>query len=93
MAAGHGGDPARWQEAFEGLMNRIVGRFARVEPRRRVGELMGGAAVGPATQRLLEHRRVGRGGHPGEGVKAKSSGGESEPAADSPEAGCGQLLA
>ncbi|MFF2920798.1 hypothetical protein ACFVTP_00005, partial [Streptomyces celluloflavus] len=37
MAAGHSVDPARWQEAFEGLMSRIVGRFARVELRRRVG--------------------------------------------------------
>jgi SRSO17 transposase len=40
MAAGHSVDPARWQEAFEGLMSRIAGRFARVEPRRRVRDLM-----------------------------------------------------
>lgn len=40
MAAGHSVDPARWQEAFEGLMNRIAGRFARVEPRRRTRRLM-----------------------------------------------------
>jgi hypothetical protein len=35
VAAGHSLDPARWQEAFECLMARIAGRFARVEPRRR----------------------------------------------------------
>ncbi|GHD76350.1 hypothetical protein GCM10010317_092730 [Streptomyces mirabilis] len=40
MAAGHSVDPARWQDAFEGLMSRIAGRFARVEPRRRVRDLM-----------------------------------------------------
>lgn len=33
-------DPARWQEAFEGLMARIAGRFTRVEPRRRVKDLV-----------------------------------------------------
>ncbi|MGW5942617.1 hypothetical protein ACWIG3_35860, partial [Streptomyces celluloflavus] len=37
MTAGHSVDPARWQETIEGLMSRIAGRFARVEPRRRVG--------------------------------------------------------
>ncbi|MFF1259233.1 MULTISPECIES: hypothetical protein [unclassified Streptomyces] len=36
VAADHSVDLARWQEAFEGLMGRIAGRFARVEPRRRV---------------------------------------------------------
>ncbi|MDH6623599.1 hypothetical protein M2271_001386 [Streptomyces sp. LBL] len=40
VAAGHSVDPARWQEAFEGLMARIAGRFTRVEPRRRVGRLV-----------------------------------------------------
>jgi hypothetical protein len=40
VAAGHGVDPARWQEAFDGLMARIAGRFTRVEPRRRVGRLV-----------------------------------------------------
>ncbi len=35
-------DPARWQEAFEALMGRIAGRFARVEPRRRVRDLVRG---------------------------------------------------
>ncbi|BDM70190.1 hypothetical protein HEK616_36770 [Streptomyces nigrescens] len=40
MAAGHSVDPARWQEAFEDLMAQIAGRFARVEPRRRVGRLV-----------------------------------------------------
>src|SRR5262245_21876921 len=36
VAAGNTVDPARWQEAFEVLMSGIVGRFARVEPRRRM---------------------------------------------------------
>lgn len=35
MAVGHSVDPARWQAVFEGLMARVAGRFARVEPRRR----------------------------------------------------------
>lgn len=39
VAAGHSVDPARWQEAFEGLMDRISGRLARVEPRRHVRQL------------------------------------------------------
>lgn len=40
MAAGHSVDPARWQEAFEVLIGRIAGRFVRVEPRRRVRQLV-----------------------------------------------------
>jgi SRSO17 transposase len=40
VAAGHSVDPAHWQEAFEGLMARIAGRFTRVEPRRRVRRLV-----------------------------------------------------
>ena len=40
VAAGHSVDPARWQEAFEGLMSRIAGRFTRVEPRRRARQLV-----------------------------------------------------
>jgi hypothetical protein len=46
VAAGHGVDPARWQEAFEVLMSRIAGRFARVEPRRRVRDLVLGLDPG-----------------------------------------------
>ncbi|GGJ73932.1 hypothetical protein GCM10010121_100530 [Streptomyces brasiliensis] len=40
MAAGHSVDPARWQDAFEGLMDGIAGRFTRVEPRRRIRRLV-----------------------------------------------------
>ena len=40
MAVGHSVDPARWQESFEALVGRIAGRFARVEPRRRVRRLV-----------------------------------------------------
>ena len=40
VAACHSVDPARWQEAFEGLMSRIAGRFTRVEPRRRARQLV-----------------------------------------------------
>ncbi|MGY4920771.1 IS701 family transposase [Streptomyces sp. 900116325] len=40
MAAGHGVDPARWHETFEDLLGRIAGRFTRVEPRRRVRQLI-----------------------------------------------------
>ncbi|MEV4680613.1 DUF664 domain-containing protein [Streptomyces kurssanovii] len=42
MAAGHSVDPVRRQEACEVLMGRIAGRFARVEPRRRVRDLVPG---------------------------------------------------
>ena len=37
---GHSVDRARWQESFEGLTQRIAGRFARVEPRLRVQDLV-----------------------------------------------------
>lgn len=40
MAAGHSIDPACWQDMFEVLMDRIAGRFARVEPRRRAREFV-----------------------------------------------------
>lgn len=40
VAAGHNIDPARWREAFDGLLGRIAVRFKRVEPRRRVGRLV-----------------------------------------------------
>ncbi|WP_443081080.1 IS701 family transposase [Streptomyces sp. PmtA] len=40
VAAGHSVDPARWQKAFEVLMGRIAGRFTRVEPRRRVRQMV-----------------------------------------------------
>ncbi|WP_439959869.1 hypothetical protein [Streptomyces griseorubiginosus] len=40
VAVGHSVDPARWQEAFDGLMSRIAGRFARVEPRIRAKHLV-----------------------------------------------------
>jgi len=36
VAAGHSVDPAGWQLAFDGVMSRVAGRFARVEPRRTV---------------------------------------------------------
>ncbi|WP_456114844.1 hypothetical protein [Streptomyces cyaneochromogenes] len=40
VAAGHSVAPAGWREVFEGLMGRIASRFARVEPRRRVRQLI-----------------------------------------------------
>ncbi|GAA5014846.1 hypothetical protein GCM10023335_38970 [Streptomyces siamensis] len=40
MAAGHNIDPSRWKKAFDGLMGRLAGRFARVEPRRRAARLV-----------------------------------------------------
>ncbi|GAA1913342.1 hypothetical protein GCM10009716_23640 [Streptomyces sodiiphilus] len=42
MAAGHSVDPARWDDDFEGLMQRIAGRVARSEPRTRVGKFIRG---------------------------------------------------
>lgn len=47
VAAGHSVDLARWQEAFEFLMGRIAGRCARVEPRRRVRDLVLGLLSDP----------------------------------------------
>jgi SRSO17 transposase len=35
VAAGLSVDPGRWRDQFDELMERIAGRFARVEPRRR----------------------------------------------------------
>lgn len=46
-------------------MARIAGRFARVEPLRRVGRLVLGPGIGPAAQKLLDQRRVDRKEHPG----------------------------
>jgi SRSO17 transposase len=40
VAAGHSIDTTRWKEAFDGLMGRLAGRFARVEPRRRAARLV-----------------------------------------------------
>lgn len=39
VAEGHSVDRAGRPESFEGLIQRIAGRFARVEPRRRVRDL------------------------------------------------------
>lgn len=47
VAAGHSVDLAPWQEAFEFLMGRIAGRFARVEPRRRMRDLVLGLLSDP----------------------------------------------
>jgi hypothetical protein len=40
VAAGHTVNPARWQEAFEGLMSRIAGRFTRAGSRRLARKLV-----------------------------------------------------
>ena len=42
VAAGHSIDPGRWKAEFDGLMARIAGRFARVEPRRLAGDAVRG---------------------------------------------------
>ena len=42
MAAGESVDPAHWQVRFDELLGRIAGRFARVEPRRRVRAFVAG---------------------------------------------------
>ncbi|MGW4984172.1 hypothetical protein [Streptomyces mirabilis] len=31
---------ARWQDAFDNLIGRVAGRFARIEPRRRMRKLV-----------------------------------------------------
>jgi SRSO17 transposase len=35
VAAGHSVDPARWTAGLDELLDRVAGRFGRVEPRRR----------------------------------------------------------
>jgi SRSO17 transposase len=40
VAAGHRVVPARWRALFEQVMDRVAGRFARVEPRRRVRQMV-----------------------------------------------------
>jgi hypothetical protein len=40
VVAGRSVVPARWQNALEGLRDRIAGRFGRVEPRRPVRQLV-----------------------------------------------------
>jgi hypothetical protein len=40
VTAGHSVNRARWQEAFEGLMSRIAGRFTRAGSRRRARKLV-----------------------------------------------------
>lgn len=47
MAAAHSVDPARWQEAFEGLTGRIAARFARVEPHLRARDFVRGLLADP----------------------------------------------
>jgi SRSO17 transposase len=42
VAAGESVDPAHWQVRFNELLGRIAGRFARVEPRRRVRAFVAG---------------------------------------------------
>jgi SRSO17 transposase len=46
VAAGLSVDLARWREQFDELMERIAGRFARVEPRRRARALVVGLLSG-----------------------------------------------
>jgi SRSO17 transposase len=42
VAAGHSIDATRWQAALQELLDRIAGRFARVEPRRRASAFVRG---------------------------------------------------
>jgi site-specific recombinase XerD len=47
MTATPDGNLARWQETFDNLMGRVAGRFARVEPRRRMRKLVLGLLSDP----------------------------------------------
>jgi SRSO17 transposase len=47
MAAGLSVDLDRWQREFDELMLRVGGRFARVEPRRRMALFVRGLLAGP----------------------------------------------
>jgi hypothetical protein len=46
VAASHRVDPDGWQRGFDELVERIACRFARVEPRRRVGLFLLGLLAG-----------------------------------------------
>jgi SRSO17 transposase len=46
VAACHSVDPDRWRRGFDEVLGRIAGRFARVEPRRRVGSFVLGLLAG-----------------------------------------------
>ena len=46
MAAYPSVDPDRWQDDFDELLERIAGRFARIEPRKRVRLFMLGLLAG-----------------------------------------------
>ena len=46
MAAGLSVDLDRWRREFDELMLRVGGRFARVEPRRRMAAFVAGLLAG-----------------------------------------------
>ncbi|CAI7976160.1 DDE_5 domain-containing protein [Frankia sp. Hr75.2] len=46
MAAGHSMNSGRWRAEFDSLVDRVAGRFARVEVRRRVGPFLLGLTAG-----------------------------------------------
>jgi SRSO17 transposase len=46
VASGHSVDPDRWRILFDELMNRVAGRFRRVEPRRRMRAFVLGLIAG-----------------------------------------------
>jgi hypothetical protein len=46
MAAGLSVDLDRWRQEFDELMLRVGGRFARVEPRRRMAAFVRGLLAG-----------------------------------------------
>jgi hypothetical protein len=56
MTAGAELDPAGWSATFDELMGRIAGRFARVQPRRRVRAFVLGLLAELAPEELLDHR-------------------------------------
>ena len=60
MAAGLSVDLERWRREFDELTLRIGGRFARVEPRRRMAAFIRGLLAGLAPGELLDDRRACR---------------------------------
>ncbi|WP_219413981.1 transposase [Pseudonocardia nigra] len=45
MAAGHSVEPGRWAAVRQELLDRVAGRFGRVEPRRRFAAFLDGMLV------------------------------------------------
>jgi hypothetical protein len=79
VTAGHSVNPACWQEAFEGLMSRIAGRFMRVGSRRRARKLVLGLLPQPQALGFPSAGGAGEGEELGPGDEVAGQGDELAP--------------